>query len=371
MRSINTFNTANYVKQESNHIANFLSYLNNNNENKNKRKNISMNSINNFYDYLNQTNSKNNNLIKINYQSSTAAAESSDKNNINNKNNELYELAFANHQLAENTEFALNIPKRLKYQMDSLKNKSLKSKTNKAANEPQKQLQLETEENNVKEEKFLNEYFFENNLNLKKNANSQLMKNFNFSNNQITDDVNITTGNYNYNIKFNSNNYINLNTTEAKRMLKSKDKVSLLNTQNSVLNTKSNNNLNNLNLRKNSIGIKNLKSDFNNDKNNSDKIVISGLHAAKIRMLKGLDLKGEKKISDAFLNVKCVGLKADFLLNGNNNDAKGNKVSVNGLSKNEQPGVILTSSGSVNKIINGFRKSNTGNFPVIYKNNKK
>lgn len=111
------------------------------------------------------------------------------------------------------------------------------------------------------------------------------------------------------------------------------------------------------NLNKN-LEIKNIKSNsFKNISNNnqflktnniisenqeSQNLYFSGLHTAKIRLLKGLDSKGKKK--ESFLNVKCVGLKANFLngtplisnktprLDNNNNILKGVSLNKNNSS---------------------------------------
>lgn len=395
-----TFNTLNYIKQKSSNIAGLLNL-----ETEGRKKSI--NSLNNFSNFINQTNAKNDNLIKINYESSSSAAahiiNNKNDNNNKNKNENLYDIAFAQYQLNNKADFAADdVPKRFKFQMDLLRSKSNKRKTNKTsanAHAPKHPIQLETEEYDENDKELLNEYFNNNNVILKKNIfNNDYNNNFYssknnlssqnniFSNAQISEEINYTNQN-----QFNALNYFNLNSnqidfsdSEAKRILISKDKISLINNQTLLQNSKikinNKNNKNNNKIRLNSQNDNNAISRYSNsgakkDVNKNEKIVISGLHAAKIRMLKGLDVKGEKKKSDAFLNVKCVGLKADFLVNGNNfnnnvniANGTGNKINTNELAKDDKSGAKNISSVGVYKTNNGFRISKTGNFPVINNN---
>lgn len=354
-----TFNTVNYIKKESSDMAYFL--------NEDKKKN--MNLLNNLSNYINQTTDKNKQLYKINHESATTF---SNINKNNNENDNLYDLAFAHYQLNNgdvlNGDFAVQIPKRLKYQMDLLRSKSNRAKTNKAANNQQNQVELETEEYNENEGEILKDYFNKNMINhpTKKTKNKN---NFNTLTEKTLFSSDQTSGEVNFNNHNNFNNYSNsknLNSNSKYQLNKNQ-----INIHNMAQITRNNNNFYKSNSHQNTYtGIS--KSGSKQDGN--DKVVISGLHAAKIRMLKGLNLKGEKKKSDAFLNVKCVGLKADFLLNGDNNTVKdgGKKEILSGLNKEDKTGRVKCSmSNSVKKTDNGFRKSKSGNFPVICKNEKK
>jgi len=314
-----SFNTINYVKQQSSNIASILEKAQMDN------KKNSFDFINNFNNYINHTNYKNNNLVKISYDSRK-----------------------------KSDDFAVDIPKRLKYQMDLLKNKSVKNKINKPSNNKMEipENQIETDHfNNEKEEneeELLNNYF-----NFRKNSNSQNIHFSNINNNENFSIENNVFNNNLHNLNFvngNGNIITKNNNIDNKRISIGKDKINISNTSNylklkkGILNE-------NLNSQNNVNNIRNFKSE---QKIESEKIVISGIHAAKIRLLKGLDLKGNKKKSDAYLNVKCVGLKADFNLN-NNNDNFDNK---NKLSNN------------VNKSSN-LKKNVSGVFPSINKNEKK
>ena len=112
------------------------------------------------------------------------------------------------------------------------------------------------------------------------------------------------------------------------------------------------------------------KRDFKSEnKKEDEKIFISSSHAAKIKMLKELDLKGNKKKSDAYLSVKCVGLKADFRFNSNiSNNTFYNNFSANKLygsmSKFE---TIKVSSNNIVSKNNGMKRSSSGIFPNINK----
>ncbi len=229
--------------------------------------------MSNFRSYLKQSSCKNNNLVKISFD-----------------------------QRKKNEEFpvAIEIPKRLKFQMDLIKNKSNKNKINKALN-----------------------------------------------NNEISDN-DIDMENLNYDKEYNESEILNNNKNknfDNKKILIGKEKKRISNDKDGVKIKKyfSNETLNSQKT------YNNFRTSHSEKKDPIEKNIVSGIHAAKIRLLKGLDLDGNKKKSDTYLNVKCVGLKADF--NFNNNDISEKK----NLSK------TIDKNINMKKTVNGF-------FPAISKN---
>lgn len=108
--------------------------------------------------------------------------------------------------------------------------------------------------------------------------------------------------------------------------------------------------------------LKNMKSE---KKDQCEKNFVSGSHAAKIRMLKEFNVKGNNKKSKDYLSVKCVGLNANFGINNNNMyNFTNNKLSSCLNNNNELIKISANSMGIKNQ---GNKNNSIGIFPNIIK----
>lgn len=95
--------------------------------------------------------------------------------------------------------------------------------------------------------------------------------------------------------------------------------------------------------------------------NESNQVFLSGAHAAKIRLLKGIDLHGNIIRPGTFLNVNCIGLKANFNFDYANNNSSKKTIGPDGSTIMMRQDI---NNGSQQKFVT---KSSSEKFPQIIK----
>jgi len=290
-----------------------------------KLKNINLNY--NSIHYAKQKSIKINNLINLDNRNNNGNMQDHFNKyiiNTNEKNNNLIKIGYKKGEMEENkpvkksklveytiepkkiNKFSINNPTRLKESMGLIKNKSMKNIKQKTQNESHDKI-------------FETDYFNENEDNSNK---SNLNLNHKVEGKRISID----------NRKYTSKNLL----------IEKREDIY----DNYIYNTP----------------LKNMKSD---KKDNSEKIFVSGSHAAKIRMLKEFNVKGNNKKSKDYLSVKCVGLNANFGINNNNMyNFTNNKLNSCLNNNNEFVKISANSTGIKNP---GNKKSTIGIFPNIIK----
>jgi len=302
------FYSNNYINQESKYSR----LINQSNLDKYNKSTFNLNEFNK---YLNPVKIlKNDNSIKINYDAKKRKEE-----------------------------YALDIPKRLKFQMDLLKNKAERNKTIKT-NYESEDIYFDSE-NREDEQEMIKSY-----INFAKNPNNIYISNKLLSNEKISGNPNQI---YYMNNISNSESILK-ETKENRKAFINNEKIGS-NMPNNYQTTK-NKKIHQLKSHDNPKG-RNFKPDVRYNLNEG-KVILTGSHAAKIRMLKGLDSKGNKKKSETILNVKCVGLKADFNLNENLNSFKFSKNEIkDDKVKFSSNSVVNRGRISINNVNENFSKN--------------